>query len=152
MPHIACPSLFRVIMWIFLVVYVLHYVPHSVLHRSFYFFFHSSFKFPTFSTTNLFVKQTKRKAENLKVFSFFNSTCVDWIPNAEGSSPNYCVNSPLIDNMDLMTWRMVGKTGKSPCRSPSRTNDHVVKEQACQGAFAAYPHFAPVFHVLLDTA
>lgn len=48
------------------------------------------------------------------------------------------------------TGRMVGKSGKSPCRSPSRTNDHVVKEQVCQGAFASYPRFAPVFHVLLD--
>jgi len=23
------------------------------------------------------------------------------------SSPNYCVNSPLIENMDLITWRIV---------------------------------------------
>ncbi|EPZ37295.1 hypothetical protein C289_2679 [Anoxybacillus ayderensis] len=42
---------------------------------------------------------------------------------------------------------MVGKSGKSPAGRL-----HVVKEQVCQGAFAAYPRFAPIFHVLLGTA
>jgi len=48
--------------------------------------------------------------------------------------------APLIDNMDLIAWRIVGKSGKPPWRSFFRTNDHVVKEP-----FAAYPRFSPFF-------
>ncbi len=46
--------------------------------------------------------------------------------------------------MDLMTWRMVGKSGKSPYWSSSR--------KMIQGAFPADPRFAPALHVLLNIA